>query len=84
MLSVEYSLIRYHQVIEGLTEAQLQQATSDSQTYSSQRHRQESRRLLEDIIVNWDIYELCSLIFKLELVPSCLINCDLEPLLLDL
>ncbi|GJR31483.1 hypothetical protein Tco_1107715, partial [Tanacetum coccineum] len=26
----------------------------------------------------------CSLIFKLELVPSCLINCDLEPLSLDL
>ncbi|GKB69210.1 hypothetical protein Tco_0930622, partial [Tanacetum coccineum] len=26
----------------------------------------------------------CSLIFNLELVPSCLINCDLEPLSLDL
>ncbi|GJW68490.1 hypothetical protein Tco_0122914 [Tanacetum coccineum] len=27
---------------------------------------------------------LCSLIFSLDLVPSCLINCDLEPLSLDL
>ncbi|GKA60645.1 hypothetical protein Tco_0760052 [Tanacetum coccineum] len=28
--------------------------------------------------------EKCSLIFKLELVPSWLINCDLKPLSLDL
>nr|GFB02698.1 hypothetical protein [Tanacetum cinerariifolium] len=28
------------------------------QTYSSQRHRQGSRRLLEDILVSWDGYQL--------------------------
>ncbi|GKE58154.1 hypothetical protein Tco_1497339, partial [Tanacetum coccineum] len=30
----------------------------DSLTYSSQRHRQGSRRLLEDILVSWDAYQL--------------------------
>nr|GEZ65989.1 hypothetical protein CTI12_AA402100 [Tanacetum cinerariifolium] len=35
-----------------------------SQSYSSQRHRQESRRLLEDILVSWDGYQLIKLNFS--------------------
>nr|GEV72729.1 uncharacterized mitochondrial protein AtMg00810-like [Tanacetum cinerariifolium] len=32
----------------------------DLQSYSSQRHRQRSRRLLEDILVSWDGYQLAA------------------------
>ncbi|GJU07522.1 hypothetical protein Tco_1123952 [Tanacetum coccineum] len=36
------------------------------QTYSSQRHRQGSRRLLEDMLVSWDGYQLDKVVFDLK------------------
>ncbi|GKB32784.1 retrovirus-related pol polyprotein from transposon TNT 1-94 [Tanacetum coccineum] len=38
----------------------VQSLREQHQTYSSQRHRQGSRRLLEDILVSWDGYQLRS------------------------
>ncbi|GJV16229.1 hypothetical protein Tco_1361552 [Tanacetum coccineum] len=37
-----------------------------SQTYSSQRHRQRSQRLLEDILVSWNGYQLDKVSFELK------------------
>ncbi|GJS52290.1 hypothetical protein Tco_0625652 [Tanacetum coccineum] len=45
----------YQRVKKELLSAKPQRAP---QTYSSQRHRQGSRRLLEDILVSWDGYQL--------------------------
>ncbi|GJY21903.1 kinase-like domain, phloem protein 2-like protein [Tanacetum coccineum] len=60
-LSVEDSLSAKHQrAMKDSLGAKHQLAAKDSQpqTYSSQRHRQESQRLLEDILVSWDGYQL--------------------------
>ncbi|GKE27527.1 hypothetical protein Tco_1442911, partial [Tanacetum coccineum] len=41
------------------------------QTYSSQRHRQGSRRLLEDILVSWDGYQLYELVKVVNSWQNC-------------
>ncbi|GJV00104.1 hypothetical protein Tco_1329374 [Tanacetum coccineum] len=47
--------------IKGLADARPQQAPH---TYLSQRHRQGSQRLLEDILVSWDGYQLAGQVNK--------------------
>ncbi|GJT27869.1 transport protein Sec23-like protein [Tanacetum coccineum] len=55
VIEARLDVVATREIVENNLDAQLQRATSD---VLSQRHCQESRRLLEDTLVSWDGYQL--------------------------